>query len=303
MRGWMMVSAAMAMLASPLAAQETRVAPDDHVPPPATLEQMDWLVGQWTGTGIGGAPAMESWLPPSGNTMVGTFVQETAEGGIRFTEHLYLMEEEGTLVLRLKHFNADFTGWEEKDGMLTFRLIAVEDCAAYFRSLTLRCDGENGLLAAVRMKSEGDEINELIFRFEQMGKSASDGQIVSSPNQCEGSTRELNRCFAGLLNHADDERLRYFKAALAKASEWSQSGYMPAAGLEDGMRASERAFEVYRNAECALIVAREMGSIRTIEMLACMRDLTQQRTRAIWQNWLTYPDGKSPVLPEPQPTR
>ena len=41
MRGWMMVSAAMAMLASPLAAQETRVAPEDHVPPPASLEQLE----------------------------------------------------------------------------------------------------------------------------------------------------------------------------------------------------------------------------------------------------------------------
>ena len=168
MRGWMIGSAVLTMLASPLAAQETKVAPEDHVPPPASLEQMDWLVGQWTGTGIGGARAMESWLPPSGDTMVGTFVQETGEGGISFTEHLYLMEEEGTLVLRLKHFNADLTGWEEKDGMLTFRLIAVEDCAAYFHSLTLRCaDPEEpgeGLVAAVRMR----EGNELLFNFKRM---------------------------------------------------------------------------------------------------------------------------------------
>lgn len=168
MRVWTKIAGALALLACPLAAQETRTAPEDHKPPPATLAQMDWLVGQWAGTGIGGAPAMESWLPPSGDTMVGTFVQETDESGIRFTEHMYLMEEEGTLVLRLKHFNADLTGWEEKDGMLTFRLIAVEDCAAYFRSLTLRCDGEDGLLVAVRMKSAGEEINELIFWFERM---------------------------------------------------------------------------------------------------------------------------------------
>ena len=49
-------------------------------------------------------------LPPSDDTMVSTFVQETDEGGIRLTEHLYLMEEEETLVLRLKHFTADLTG-------------------------------------------------------------------------------------------------------------------------------------------------------------------------------------------------
>ncbi len=157
-----------ALLAAPIAAQETRLGEEGFESPPATLEQMDWLVGQWSGEGIGGAPAMESWLIPTGNTMVGTFVQQTAEGGIRFTEHLYLMEEDGTLVLRLKHFNADLTGWEEKDDMVTFRLLGLEPCAAYFHGLTLRCaDAERpgeGLVAAVRMQSGG----ELLFRFEAM---------------------------------------------------------------------------------------------------------------------------------------
>lgn len=155
-------------LAGPIGAQETRMGEEGYESPPASLADMDWLVGQWRGTGIGGAPALESWLPPTGGTMIGTFVQETPEGGIRFTEHLYLMEEEGTLVLRLKHFNADLTGWEEKDDMLTFRLVALEPCAAYFQGLTLRCadpdsPGE-GLVAAVRMRSGG----ELVFAFTPM---------------------------------------------------------------------------------------------------------------------------------------
>lgn len=162
------LAALLAVLAAPVAAQETRIANKDHVPPPATIAQAGWLVGQWSGTGIGGAEAHESWLAPSAGTMVGTFVQETAEGGIRFTEHLYLMEEGGSLVLRLKHFNADLTGWEDKDGMVTFRLIAVEPCAIYFSALTLRCDGKDGLVAAVRMKSDNPEPQELVFRFKRV---------------------------------------------------------------------------------------------------------------------------------------
>ena len=158
------------VLAAPLASEEpqmeTRIGGKDFVSPPASIDQLDWLVGQWEGKGIQGSPAMESWLPPMGGTMVGTFVQETPEGAIMFTEILYLMEEEGSLVLRLKHFNADLTGWEEKDDMLTFRLVAMEPCAAYFNALTLRCaDAEKpgeGLVAAVRMQSGG----ELLFRFE-----------------------------------------------------------------------------------------------------------------------------------------
>lgn len=163
--------AAMGM-ATHLSAQETRIGEEGYESPPADLTQMDWLVGQWTGEGIGGADAMESWLPPTGGTMVGTFVQETVgEDGapaIMFTEHMYLMEEGGTIVLRLKHFNADLTGWEEKDGMLTFRLVAIEPCAAYFNALTLRCadadEPGQGLVAAVRMQSGG----ELLFRFTRL---------------------------------------------------------------------------------------------------------------------------------------
>lgn len=154
-------------LAAPLAAQETRVAPEGHVPPPASIEQAEWLVGDWVGTGIDGAEAAESWLPPSGDTMVGLFVQEKPDGGLMFTEHMYLAEEGGSLVLKLKHFNPDLTGWEEKDGMVRFRLLSIEPCAAYFSSLTYRCEAEGGLLVAVRLKSEGDAVEELVFRFKR----------------------------------------------------------------------------------------------------------------------------------------
>ncbi len=169
---------ALAGLPATSQAQETRVGEPGFESPPAKIGQMAWLVGQWHGVGIQGAPAHESWLPPAGGTMVGTFVQETgqdpADTGIMFTEHMYLMEEAGTLVLRLKHFNADLTGWEERDGMLTFRLVALEECAAYFSALTLRCDGPDGLLAAVRMKSDPDDLEELVFRFRRAGARAAD---------------------------------------------------------------------------------------------------------------------------------
>ncbi|WP_114521112.1 DUF6265 family protein [Altererythrobacter sp. ZODW24] len=152
-------------LVRPANAQETRIAPEDHTPSAASVADMAWLAGQWRGTGIEGAAAYESWLPANGGTMVGTFVQETAEGGIMFTEHLYLMEDEGSLVLRLKHFNADLTGWEEKDDMTSFRLVAMEPGAAFFHGLTLRKDGDDGFVAAVRMRQKDGSSSELVFRF------------------------------------------------------------------------------------------------------------------------------------------
>ena len=148
----------------PLAAQHTRVAPEGHSPPPARIADAGWLTGDWVGRGIEGAEAAESWLPASGGTMAGIFLQEKPDGSVMFTEMMYLTEDAGTLVLKLKHFNPDLTGWEEKDGMVRFRLLSIEPCAAYFSGLTYRCVGEDGLLVAVRM-NEGAEVKELVFRF------------------------------------------------------------------------------------------------------------------------------------------
>ena len=169
MRGWIGIAALAALAGgTPLKAQETRVGEPGFTSPPATVADAAWLIGQWSGAGIGGAEAHESWLAPSGTTMVGSFVQELADGSIMFTEHMYLMEEGGSLAVKLKHFNADLTGWEDKDGMVTFRLLASEPCALYFSALTYRCDGEGRIVVAVRMKSDKPEPQELLFRFQRI---------------------------------------------------------------------------------------------------------------------------------------
>ena len=272
---------------------ETRIGEKDFESPPATLDQMDWLVGQWVGEGIQGAPAMESWLPPTGGTMVGTFVQETTEGAIMFTEHLYLMQENGSLVLRLKHFNADLTGWEEKDGMLTFRLVAIEPCAAYFNALTLRCanperPGE-GLVAAVRMKSDKPEPQELLFRFER-------AERITSSYDCDGTTYAINQCLAAVRDRAEQRQAEYLEAALGSADNNSALG--------DLIRESDIAFNLYRDRECASVYEQwKDGSIRNAMTLRCSIRLTDQRTHDIWQHWLTYQDSSEPILPEPGASR
>ena len=172
---------AMCLLAplQPLAAQETRVIEEGAGSPPAKVEDMAWLAGPWQGEGIGGAQALESWLPPTGPLMVGTFVQEDGEGGVMFTEHMYIAEADGSLVVKLKHFDDQLVGWEDKDGMVRFPLVALEPCAAYFSGLTYRCldaeaGPEAGLLVAVRMKDEDGEASELLFRFHPLEAAVTD---------------------------------------------------------------------------------------------------------------------------------
>ena len=49
-----------------------------------------------------------------------------------FYELLTLTEKNGSVVLRLKHFNADLTGWEEKATVLEFPLLKITATEAHF---------------------------------------------------------------------------------------------------------------------------------------------------------------------------
>ncbi|WP_375290505.1 DUF6265 family protein [Qipengyuania sp.] len=276
----------------PARGQETRIAPEDHVPPAATIDQLAWLVGRWSGTGIEGGDAHESWLAPTtGGTMVGTFVQETPEGEIMLTEHMYLGPLDGSLAVRLKHFGPDLVGWEDREEMVTFRLIALEPCAAYFTALTYRCDGDDGMVVAVRMKSDAPEPQELVFRFKRQGANA---PAASCPDAA--TTPEMNACWAARLGEVEARMERYFAAALDKEKARPQ--------LQAKMRSAQQAFAAYANGECdAVLEDWSDGTIRTVMALDCRIALTNARTHAIWQTWLTYPDSTAPVLPEPEPMR
>ena len=54
------------------------------------------------------------------------------EGELTFSEAMTLVEEEGSLVLKVKHFTPEFVGWEEKDGFVSFPLVGLGENEAYF---------------------------------------------------------------------------------------------------------------------------------------------------------------------------
>jgi len=159
-------------LATPASASETRQAPEGHVPPKASIDSLAWLAGHWSGTGIGGHPAFETYSPPGGGTIVGHFAQLESDGSIAFSEYVHIDETNGSLVYRLKHFNRDLTGWETKDEVVSFPLIAIEGDAAYFDGLTIRREGETGLVTAVTIKRKDGSMAELVFRYEKTGPTA-----------------------------------------------------------------------------------------------------------------------------------
>lgn len=143
------------LLPGSLAAQEVRSL-GDATSPPATLDQIAWLAGSWEGTGLGGE-SHEAWLPPVNGQMAGIFHQ-SSEGALQFYEILQFVERDGSLVLRLKHFNRDLSGWEDNsaESAVEFPLVAIEGDTAYFSGLTYERVGEEGLRIYLRLRS-GEE--------------------------------------------------------------------------------------------------------------------------------------------------
>jgi len=130
---------------------------DPDNPPAATLADASLLVGSWTGTAFGGT-FEQVWNPPSAGSMVG-FFKLMHDGEVSFYEILLLAEEEGTLNLKVKHFNADFSAWEEKQEHVTFRFVKAEEDAAHFSGISFYRVSDDEIRTYLVMRS-GDEVRE-----------------------------------------------------------------------------------------------------------------------------------------------
>ena len=158
--------AAPAQAAEPLTGHTYRLA-DGETPPAATLDDAEWLVGSWQCEAFG-ERCEEAWNAPSAGSMVGFFKLFDEEEGVRFYELLLLTVEDGTLVMKVKHFNADFSAWEEKADYVSFPLVAVEPDALHFRALSFYRRGPDAMDAWLVLK-RGDESAEHLLRYWRTG--------------------------------------------------------------------------------------------------------------------------------------
>ncbi len=145
--------------------QEVLTLNEGESPAKANLSQFEWLTGYWTGTGLGGV-CEELWLPHSDNSMHGIF-KMSKDGEVQFSEYMILVEEAGTVTLKLKHFSRDLTPWEEKEKWVEFRLVKLEGETAFFSGLTYMRSG-NDLSVSLRMRAKGKTWTEK-FSFSKTG--------------------------------------------------------------------------------------------------------------------------------------
>lgn len=127
----------------------------DGISPKATMSDVQWIQGHWTGEALGGQ-VEEIWSAPLGNSMMGSF-KLVHDGKVKFYEIITISEIEQTVIMRLKHFDSELKGWEEKDETVDFKLVKLTPDKVFFDGLTFERISDEEMNVYVRFESEGDK--------------------------------------------------------------------------------------------------------------------------------------------------
>jgi hypothetical protein len=134
--------------------------------PKATIKEIAWLAGHWKGSALGGVTE-EIWSPPMANSMMGSYRLIKNDTSVVFYEILAITEDKGSLTLRLKHFNRDLTGWEEKNEVREFKLVKAEKNKLWFEGMTFEFVDENTFQVFLAIQKKNGEVIEEIFRYKK----------------------------------------------------------------------------------------------------------------------------------------
>lgn len=140
---------------------------EDASRPPASIEDVEWMAGDWIGEAFGGT-AEEVWSPPSAGTMLGMYKLHR-DDQVVFYEILTIQEENDSLVLKLKHFHPDLKGWEEKDDTVDFPLVKLEEKKAWFRGLTFHRISDDRLMIYLALRQGDEPPREVVFDMKKRG--------------------------------------------------------------------------------------------------------------------------------------
>jgi hypothetical protein len=95
-----------------------------------SLNDLDFLTGHWRGES-GDDLFEEYWLPEMHRNKAGVF-RWIKKGEVYIYEIEALVERDGELHMFLRHFDKDFTAWEEKDSPMDLIVTELSDTEVVF---------------------------------------------------------------------------------------------------------------------------------------------------------------------------
>ena len=96
--------------------------------------------------------------------MMGSF-KMVMKDEVSFYELMHIQENEGTLLLQIRHFNQDFTGWETQNESVDFALVKMDKNHLYFDGLTFEKISKDQMNVHVLVSEKGEEPKEATFRY------------------------------------------------------------------------------------------------------------------------------------------
>ena len=127
------------------------------------LTKLSWLVGHWIGDGFGGI-SEEVWASPEDGAMMGMY-RHIKDGKVNFYEFMNIVEIEGKVELRIKHFTVDFKGWEEKDDYMTFPFIKADENSFEFDGLIFQKLSKNDMQIILKFEDKEGNTKTEVFTF------------------------------------------------------------------------------------------------------------------------------------------
>ena len=136
--------------------------------PRASLADVAFIAGHWKGD-LGGSLSEEIWSAPSGDNMMGMW-RLVGGGQVKLFEFLNIVQEAEGPVFRLRHFDRQGVGREEKDKPLVLKLVSSKPREAAFEGgegagtvrLTYRRTSDEAL--SVTLEKTGQPPQEFTFR-------------------------------------------------------------------------------------------------------------------------------------------
>lgn len=136
----------------------------------SSLGDVAFMAGRWVDEEKG-TLSEEIWSAPGGDSMMGMW-RLSVGGAVKVFEFLTMVEEEGRVTFRLRHFDRRGVAWEEKDKPLVLPLVVQGAGLAVFEG-----DGKSGILR-LTYRREGEA---LVGRLEKAGEAPVDYRFRRAP--------------------------------------------------------------------------------------------------------------------------
>jgi Domain of unknown function (DUF6265) len=135
----------------------------------AAVKDLAFMSGTWVQKSEWG-DLEEFWSQPNGESMMSSF-RCVKNGKALFYEFVVIELEEGSPVMKMRHFNRGSIAWEEKEKPLLFPLISLKGKLAVFEMkdksvrLSYQLIAENKLSVVLEEKDKNGQLKKDIFSF------------------------------------------------------------------------------------------------------------------------------------------